>query len=64
MVKREPRLHLMLAGKLDNVKNFPGSTDFDGMKGSWRAGEAWRWERPGETTDGCAASVEVDTLRM
>lgn len=49
----------MLAAKLDNVNNFPG-----GMKGSWRAGEAWRWERPGETTDGRAASVEVDTLRM
>lgn len=54
----------MLAAKLDNVKNFSGGTDFDGIKGSWRAGKAWRWERPGETTDGRAASVAVDTLRM
>ena len=27
-------------------KNHPGGTGFKGMKGSWRAAEAWHCERP------------------
>jgi hypothetical protein len=32
------------------------------MKASWRAAEAWHWERPEKATDGYAASVSVDSL--
>ena len=38
-------------------KNHLGGTDFDSMKGSWRAAEAWHCERPGKDIGKDAASV-------
>ena len=35
-------------------------TGFEGMKGSWRAAEAWPWERPGEATCEGVARVAVE----
>jgi hypothetical protein len=39
-------------------KNYSGGTGFEGMKGSWRAAEAWNCERPGKAI-GEGASVVV-----
>jgi hypothetical protein len=41
-------------------KSYPGSTGFEGMKGLWRAAEAWHCERSGKATGEGAASVAVD----
>jgi hypothetical protein len=41
-------------------KNHPTGTDFEGMKGSWKAAEAWHYERPVKAFDEGAASVAVD----
>jgi hypothetical protein len=53
---------VILVLQLDLVmcKNHPGGTGFEGMKGSWRAAEAWDCERPREATSESTASVAVD----
>ena len=38
-------------------KNHPDGTGFEGIKGSWRAAEAWHCERPWEAIGEGAASV-------
>ena len=42
-------------------KSHPGSTGFEGRKGSWRAAEAWNYDRPGKAIGEGAASVAVDS---
>jgi hypothetical protein len=60
MLQRQPRLYLVLQLNLVICKNHPGGTEFEGMKGSGRAAEAWHhkrlWKAIGEGT----ASVVVD----
>jgi hypothetical protein len=41
-------------------KCHPGGTDFEGMKGSWRAAEAWHCERPWKDIGEGTASVAID----
>jgi hypothetical protein len=41
-------------------KSYPVGTGFEGMEQSWRASEAWHWERPGEAIGKGAASVAVE----
>ena len=41
-------------------KNHPNGTGFEGMKGSWRAAEAWHYERLGKSIGEGTASVAVD----
>ena len=38
-------------------KDHPGSIGFEGMKGSWRAVEAWHCERPGKAIGEGVTSV-------
>ena len=45
-------------------KNHPTGTDFEGMKGSWKAAEAWHYGRLGKAIDEGAASVAVDSPRL
>ena len=46
-------------------KNHPGGTSLEGMKGSWRAAEAFHCERPGKAiAEGATASVAVDCPRL
>ena len=40
-------------------KRHLGGTGFEGLKGSWRATEAWHCERPGQATDEGAASIAL-----
>ena len=42
-------------------KNHPGGTGFEGMKKSWRAAEAWHYERPCKAIGEGTASVAVDS---
>lgn len=42
-------------------KSHPDGTGFEGMKGSWRAAEAWRGERPSEPFGEGAASGAVES---
>ena len=53
---------VILVLQLDLVmcKNHPGGTGFEGMKGSWRAAEAWDCERPWKAIGEGAASVAID----
>jgi hypothetical protein len=53
-------LYLVLQLDLVMCKSHPGSTGFEGMKGSWRAAEAWHWERPWKAIGEDAASVAAD----
>ena len=48
----------MLCLDLVKCKSHSGGTGFEGMKGSWRAAEAWNCERPGKAI-GEGASVVV-----
>ena len=41
-------------------KSYPDGTGFEGMKGSYRAAEAWYCERPGKAIGEGAASVAID----
>ena len=41
-------------------KNQSGGTGFEGVKGSWRAADAWHCEKPWKTIGVSAASVVVD----
>ena len=41
-------------------KNHPGSTGFEGFKGSWRVAEAWNSERLGKTIGEGADLVVVE----
>lgn len=41
VVQGKVRPHLMLVAELANVKNYPYSTGFEYMIGSWRAARAW-----------------------
>ena len=50
MCQRQPRLYLVLAAELGSV-SLPGGTGFEGMRGSWRAAEAWHCERSGEAAE-------------
>jgi len=50
----------MLQLYLVMCKSHPGGTGFEGMKGSWRAAEAWYCERPGKAIGEGTASVAVD----
>jgi hypothetical protein len=45
-------------------KNHIGGTGFKGMKGSWRATEAWHCNRPGKAIGEGVASVAVDSLEL
>ena len=45
-------------------KGHLGGTGYEGMKGSWRAAEAWHCEYPGEAIDEGTASVAVDGPRL
>ena len=40
--------------------NQPNGTGFEGMKGSWRAAEAWYYKRPWEAIGEGAASVAIN----
>jgi len=40
-------------------RSHPGGTGFEGMKGSWRAAEAWHCESPWKAVDEGAASASV-----
>lgn len=44
--------------------NHPGGTSFEDMKGSWRAVEAWNWERPEKMSGEGAASDTVDKAEL
>ena len=50
----------MLQLDLVMCKSHLGGTGFEGMKGSWRAAEAWNCERPGKAIGEGAASAVVD----
>lgn len=52
-------MHLKLQLYLVKCKNHPGGTGFKGIKGSWRAAEAWHCERPGKDTGEGSVSVAV-----
>ena len=54
----------MLQWDLVMCKSHPGGTGFEGMKGSWRAAEAWRCERPWKVIGEGAASVAVVGLEL
>ena len=43
---------------------YPGGTGFEGMKGSWRAAEAWHYERLGKSIGEGTASVAVGSLEL
>ena len=45
-------------------KNHANGTGFEGMKGSWRAAEAWHCERPERAIGEGVASVAVDGCRL
>ena len=51
------RLDLILAGRLG--KCHPGGTSFEGLKGSFRAAEAWHCERSGEAISEGANSEQL-----
>ena len=53
-------MYFMLQLYLIMCKSNTGDTGFEGMKGSWRAAEAWRCERPWKVIGEGAASVAVD----
>jgi hypothetical protein len=61
---KEHRLYFLLQLHLVMSKNHPGCTDFADMKGSWRAAEAWYYERPGKATVKEATSVAVDSSKL
>jgi hypothetical protein len=54
----------MLQLDLVMCNNHPGSTGFEGMKGSWRSAEAWHCERPGKPFGEVASSVAIDSPRL
>jgi hypothetical protein len=56
-----PRLYFVLQLNLVMCKNHPDGTGFEGIKGSWRAAEAWHCERPQRTIGEGAASITVDS---
>jgi hypothetical protein len=41
-------------------RNHPSGTGFGGIKGSWRAAEAWTCKRPAKAIGEGATSVAVD----
>jgi hypothetical protein len=45
-------------------KNYLDGTGFEGMKGSWRAAEAWHCERPSKAIGRATASAAVDSPRL
>jgi hypothetical protein len=54
----------MLQLDLVVYENHPGSTDFEGMKLSWRTAKAWHCKRSKEATGEGAVSVAVDSLGL
>ena len=54
----------MLQLVLVMCKSHPGGTGSEGMKGSWRAAEAWHCERPGEVTFEGTASEAVESPEL
>ena len=62
--QRQPKLYLVLAVKLGSVKSHPGGPGFEGMKGSWRAAEAWHCERPGVGFGEEASSVSIRSVGL
>ena len=54
----------MLATVLIMYKSHPSGTRLEGMKGSWRASEAWHCERPGKTIGEHAASAATEGLGL
>ena len=55
---------LLLQRDLVICKGHPGGTGFEGMKGSYRAAEAWHCERPWKAIGEGAASVAIDDPRL
>ena len=51
---------LLLPHDLVMYKGHPGGTDFEGLKGSNRAAEAWHCERPWKAIGEGAASVAIE----
>jgi hypothetical protein len=51
---------LLLQQDLVMCKGHPGGTNFEGMKRSHRAAEAWHFERPWKAIGEGAASVAID----
>jgi hypothetical protein len=45
-------------------KSYPGGTDFEGMKVSWKVAQAWHWERPRKAINEGTASITVDSLGL
>ena len=58
MFQRQPSCTLCWQPDLEMCKSHPGDISFEGMKGSWRAAEAFHWERSGEAIGESAASFE------
>jgi hypothetical protein len=54
----------LLQRDLIMCKSHPGGTGFEGMKGSYRAAEAWYCERPGKAIGEGAASVAIDSPEL
>ena len=57
-------MHFMLQLYLVMCKSHTGDTGFEGMKGSWRAAEAWHRERPGGVIGEGTVSVPVKGQRL
>jgi hypothetical protein len=54
-------LYLVLQQDLVMCKSHPGGTGFEGMRGSWRAAEAWYCARAWKVINKGGASVVVDS---
>ena len=50
----------MLTAVLGNVYESAKGTGFEGMKGSWRAAEAWQYKKPWKAIGEGAASVAIN----
>ena len=53
-----------VAAVLGNVEESPRRCLFEGMKGSWRAAEAWHCERPGKDISEDAVVVDGPGLKI